>query len=562
MQLRPAGLRRTAALALGVAALLPAAASAATPAQVQSAVNLGTNWLRSQQDAATGEIPGFGGDWSLSAFASAGVHAADIRKTGPSAQDFYATLWGGDDWAAPVDPETGFNPSFIGANDFERAILQTRAAGLDAARLSAKSNLVAQLASTHGPGGTYGTPGQFSVTIFGLLALAETPAPTAVLADSARTIRANRHDDGGWGYTLVTTPAERAAKSDIDITGAALAALCTAGARSTDPAVAGGIFFLRSQLDNATGAFEAQFGRNTDSNAWAVAGLRACRIDPQSPPWTTTAGKTPLDFLIAQQRMSGPYAGSFKYSPDEDDSFINLYTSQDAVRALAGGVFSARTPARANPADPARRPRPKVARGTKVPVTLAVDDGRGDIRLCRVDVPAQIVVWGLLGFSKNAGDGCVTDLAYSDGVLTTLNGKGGSWSLRVNNQAEEPVGSQPIGFGAFVYVRRYAPGQITASAASLDLGTTKVGRSSAPKDVYIRLENAPERLTASLTGSGRAQFTLVADGCTGKTVQPGAGCQLRVRFNPTATGTRNATLRIAGSTSSTPVNVALTGKGS
>ena len=119
-----------------------------------------------------------------------------------------------------------------------------------------------------------------------------------------------------------------------------------------------------------------------------------------------------------------------------------------------------------------------------------------------------------------------------------------------------------MSFGQFVSLRRQAPGTLTASRASIDLGTVKVGKSSAVQEVWIRMENASERLTVALTGANRAQFAIAADGCTGKTVQPGAGCPVRVRFNPTGTGARSATLTVAGASGSTPATVALTGRGS
>ncbi len=559
-----AGLRRGAAVALAAAAL-PAAAQAATPAQVDGAVSAGATWIRSQQVPATGEIAGFGGDAALSALAAAGVHPADVRAGGPSAQDFYAGLWASSQWATPPDPATGSNPGGIGTSNFEQAILQARPTGLDLARLSASSNLVAQLASLHHAGGAYGPPSQFSLTVFGLLAMARTPASPAVLAESAKTIRANRHDDGGWNFGLVTSDADRTAVSDIDVTGATLAALCESGATSRDPVVAGGLAFLRGKLDSATGGFNAQFGQNTDSNAWAVSGLNACRVDPQSPAWTTTAGKTPVDFLVSQQRTSGPFAGSFRYAPGEDDSFISLFSTQDAVRALAGQAFSARTPARANQADPSSRPRPKVAKGTLVPVTLAVDDGRGDIRLCRVLNPSGAGLASVLlrAYAPSKPGACVNSLDYSsDGQLYSVNGKQGSWQLRLDRAAEVPAANQPVSFGQFVSLRRQAPGTVTASRASIDLGTVRVGRSSAVQEMWIRMENASERLTVALTGANKAQFAIAADGCTGKTVQPGAGCPVRVRFNPTGTGARSATLTVSGASGSTPASVALTGRGS
>ena len=309
-------------------------------------------------------------------------------------------------------PRPSSNASFIGAADFSRAILLAHAAGLQPTRLSAEQNLLAQLAALYkADSGSYGSP---TVTggVFGALAAARAGVPRAVLAKSAAFVRAQQHDDGGWTIMLVTSPANAAAPGDIDMTGVAIGVLCETGATPDDPAVARGIAFLRDKLISATGGFDAMFGANADSNAWAIEGLSACGVDAQSAAWTTPAGKTPVDFLLTLQRTSGPNAGSFKWLPtDGDDDAPNLYSSQNALRAVAGGTFTADPPARANPGDPVVRPAPTVADGTPVPLALAVDDGHGDVRLCRVVAPAGVTVADVLTVAQVASAplGCVDE---------------------------------------------------------------------------------------------------------------------------------------------------------
>ena len=91
---------------------------------------------------------------------------------------------------------------------------------------------------------------------------------------------------------------------------------------------------------SSSGAFESEFGVNTDSNAWAVDGLKACGIDPQAAEFTgaAPAKKTPLNFLISQQ-VGG---GGFRYGTS--GSTAEEYASQDAVRALGSGGFTATPP--------------------------------------------------------------------------------------------------------------------------------------------------------------------------------------------------------------------------
>ena len=85
-----------------------------SPADIQTSYQRGATYIRGLQNLATGEIPGFGGDWSLSALAAAGVNAADVHGPNagdPSAQDFYLNTWTGATWKG--------NPTFA-ATDYER----------------------------------------------------------------------------------------------------------------------------------------------------------------------------------------------------------------------------------------------------------------------------------------------------------------------------------------------------------------------------------------------------------------------------------------------------------
>ena len=124
------------------------------------------------------------------------------------------------------------------------------------------------------------------------------------------------------------------------MTGAAMAALCTAGVANTDEAIVAARKYLASIFVDSTGVLESPFGVNTDSNAWAVQGLKACGIDPQGSEFTgpEPGKKTPVDFLISQQ-VAG---GGFRY-PTSGTS-VEEYASQDAVRALGSGGFTATPP--------------------------------------------------------------------------------------------------------------------------------------------------------------------------------------------------------------------------
>src|SRR4029078_9772669 len=127
----------------------------------------------------------------------------------------------------------------------------------------------------------------------------------------------NQHNDGGWTFERAEGNPERLARpSEPDETGAAMAALCTAGVPRGAPAVVNAENYLKSTLIASTGAFNAPFGPNTDSNAWGVQGLNACGINPQEPGFTTVLGKTPIDFLLSQQVASG----GFSYQATESEA--------------------------------------------------------------------------------------------------------------------------------------------------------------------------------------------------------------------------------------------------
>ena len=493
MQCHRAARRAVAAcVAVAAVALAPSAASAAPPDQVADSVAAGAAWLRTQQNPATGQLTGFGGDYAVSALAAAGVHAADVRGPGatdPSVQDHYAGVW-----AALTAPSS-------------TAILFGHAGGIDVQRLSASTNLVAGLAAFYNRSGDLEgsfANGATNTTAFSTLALARVGAPAAVLAKLNAYLRGQQHIDGGWNFGRVATDAQRAAAGSVDMTGAALAALCETGAGANDPDVRAGLSFLEGRQDPATGAFG-----NVDSTGWAVSGLNACGIDPQGGRFTTAAGLTPADFLLSQQDAGGAFL--FSGAP-------NLYSTQNAVRALAGEAFSADPPRRLVAADPRLRPVPAVADGTATPHALALDDGAGDVRLCNVTAPAGGSLATLLAA---APADCVGSFVSGGGQLTAVNGRAGAWRVRLDRGPERPAGdAQVVAFGDTVALRLPASGTAPAlpgiagepgpaGPAGLDGAAGPAG----PRGARGRTGRATcrvrskRRVTCRVTGSSRARLT-------------------------------------------------------
>lgn len=454
---------RTALLATGscLALLAAAPASYATTsgADLRAAVQRGADYLEDQQAAdGTFQPSTFGGPTSYSAIAAAGRHPADTAvPAGTDAQTGLFNLLTTPGFTAPTNPN-GDSAGRVG--QIQRGILESEAAGIDSRRVAANQNLVAQLAGYYNGGyfsiaPTTANPERRSTNFaaFGSLALTRVGAPRFLLDQSVRVLRANQHNDGGWNFPLAITDTARAGGSDVDMTGATLAALCETGLTTNDPAVRGGVNFLKSTL-NADGAFDGGFP-NVSSNAWAVSGLNKCGIDPQGTDYTSSAGNTPIDYIVSQQNADGGFFSAYSGDPGTPiDS--DTYSTQDALRPLAGEAFSAEPPARVDPALSRKRTVPAVADGTTVPVALAVDNGARGITFCRVNVPNGASLATLLANANTSSTpgGCATGGEFTGGQVSKLNGQTGTWAYSTNGDAEEIAAGQAVRFGDFVALRR------------------------------------------------------------------------------------------------------------
>ncbi len=459
--MRSVSIRRAAALcaSLLVLSALPATAAAtSTPAEINAAVEAGAAYFSAKQEAATGGIAGsFGVEMATTALVAAGVDAANLRVGAgdPSLQDFTLGEYGAESW--------GESPPQSPAASYAQAILTAHAAGLDPARLSAVSNQPAQLAGVWNPAiGSFGDPSS-NGTALAILAMKQTPLPNWALAPALAFLRRNQHDDGGWTYFASLSPQARAEPSEEDTTGAAIAALCEAGVPAYDPAVSAALDYLNGRLANASGGIEYLFGGvNADATGWVVSGLNACGIDPQSPAWTTLAGRTPVDFLLSLQVHSGDDAGGFGY---EDASEANFYASQDALRAIAGAAFTAEPQSVRTP--------PTVAAGTPVPHLLAIGLAPGNVRMCKVTAPAGASLAQVLAAAKATSypEGCVASFSLSGGEVAAIDGispegQDEAWLLRLDRGSLATAGEQPIGFGDVVSLRIGArPGDAAGTVA-------------------------------------------------------------------------------------------------
>ncbi|MBV2356721.1 hypothetical protein KUM39_20470 [Streptomyces sp. J2-1] len=435
---RTVKLRRSAVMAasaVGAFALttLPAAATS-TPAQIATSKTNGVAYLKSLQEA-DGSYAGAGlsNEWAFSALAAAGTAAVDVTPggdTSKNARTVYRNLLATSTWPSSTPVVT----------DYERATLNGYAAGIDPARVSASRNLVADMYGywQTSEAGYFGPSGNFNGTVFAALALngAKTQGggqriPQALRDAVVARIRANQHNDGGWTFTKAEGSAsDLAAASDIDMTGAAMAALCVSGVPATDTDIVQAKAFLKGKLVASSGAFNSMFGVNTDSNGWAVSGLNACGINAQTGDFLTSMGRTPVDFLIAQQFNPG---GGFKYLPSNTSP--SAYASTDALRAVAGGGFTATPPAPVTSGAPQWVAQSTFTAGTATKLALTVDDGAGGLKVCSVSLTptaGTTTLGAVLDAATGTAtpSGCVTGVtpASGTGTITTVNGKANSGS--------------------------------------------------------------------------------------------------------------------------------------
>jgi hypothetical protein len=432
--------------ALGALALtaLPAFATS-TPAQIATSKTNGVTYLKSLQ-AADGSYAGSGlsNEWAFSAFAAAGTAVVDVAPGGDptkNARTVYRNLLSTAAWpsATPV------------VTDYERGTLNAYAAGIDPARVSASRNLIANIYAywQTAEAGYFGPSANFNGTVFAALALGgaktqsgATRIPQALTNSMVTRIRANQHNDGGWTYQKVEgNPTAINTASDVDMTGAAMAALCASGVPNTDTDVVQAKNFLKGKLVSASGAFNSLYGVNTSSNGWGVAGLNACGINPQSADFTTPHGKTPIDFLIANQYNP---AGGFKYKPA--DTTPSAYASIDALRAVAGGGFTTAPPVPDTVGAPQWVAQPAFTSGTATTLGLTVDDGAGNLKVCSVSITptgTTATLGDVLAAATTAAapSGCVTSVTPSSGTgtITSVNGKANSgsntWKVSVDGSS-------------------------------------------------------------------------------------------------------------------------------
>ncbi len=439
--------------------LLPTTASAtSSKAEIEASVGKGVTYLEGLQETSGG----FPSDWDVNSLAAAHVAAANVKKVGAEtdARTWYRKLVGNE--TATKWPKEAL------VTEYERAALVAYAAGIDPARVSKTQNLIAGIASYYQPEspGYYGPPGNFNGTVFALLALADAKTtagvqrvPNVLFKKSIEAIEKNQHTDGGWAWEKAEgNETKLKAAAEPDMTGAAIAALCNAHVEKTSTVVKKAVTYLKGLLASSNGAFESEFGANTDSNAWAVQGLDACGIEPQSTEFTASGTKkTPIDFLISQQLASG----AFRYLTT--GSTANEYSSQDAVRALAGAAFTVAPPVPTGGLEQWFAASGFSAEAVKSPVTLIVNNESTALKVCSVTFAPKETTTTLekvlvAAEAEAAPAACVTGHSSETGAISQINGYPSPakalWDYSIDGGTEKQATlTSEIHLGDTIYLR-------------------------------------------------------------------------------------------------------------
>jgi Prenyltransferase and squalene oxidase repeat len=221
----------------------------------------------------------------------------------------------------------------------ERTILVIRSAGLSA-RSFAGHDLVAALDRHLKPNGSVSD--QVNLTSFAVLALR-----SAGVAPSQRTlawlVRQQGHD-GGYGF------AGAGSDSDVDDTGATLEALAGARVAGAAAARSRAVGYIRRHQDR-DGGFPSMPGQgsNAQSTAWAIQGLDAAGVNPNSLHQRGS--------VSAPDYLRGLIAGNGSVSYARGDKETPVWVTGEALMALEGKPLplaavrvTAATPAPATPA--------------------------------------------------------------------------------------------------------------------------------------------------------------------------------------------------------------------
>jgi Squalene-hopene cyclase C-terminal domain/Prenyltransferase and squalene oxidase repeat len=285
------------ALVLALVLVLPAAATAATPAQ------RATSYLVKAQnrDGGFGATPGAGSSplytgWAGLGLGSTGRNPRDVSRPRGRSLARYVVRGAG---------------RLTDIGEIERTALVAHVAGLSPRSFGGR-DLIDEIQGRRRHDGSIS--GFVSYTAFGIMALRAGGAPAG--GSTIRWLIESQNSDGGFGVA-------RSSASDSDMTGAALQALATVGRRNGGPAKRAASWLVDNQ--NGDGGFGQFKGRpsNAQSTAYAVQGLLAAGAG-------SGAVSRARSYLTRLQRGDGhvAYSSSSNQTP--------VWVTAQALMALQG----------------------------------------------------------------------------------------------------------------------------------------------------------------------------------------------------------------------------------
>jgi len=278
-------------------------------------VTAGLNYLRSQQDADSGKINGFGGesDWAAIAFSANNIEVDDVKNGDISLRDYLLADLPVPDSAATV---------------WERKILAIVAIGEDPSNFGGV-NFVENLENLYSEN-QIGDPTLVNDDIFGILALiASGPLGSQdILADALDFVISHQYKNGGFSWTTDTTCPW--CGPDSNDTAAAIQALKAAQDRGlnhpdleTALDMAEEFLLLTTQKENGGFGYDSFSDADGSSTAWALMALNVLNLD-ESPEATKAAA-----WLAANQNSGGGFHYQAGFGSDTS-------TTSHAVIALSG----------------------------------------------------------------------------------------------------------------------------------------------------------------------------------------------------------------------------------
>jgi hypothetical protein len=108
-----------------------------------------------------------------------------------------------------------------------------------------------------------------------------------------------------------------------------------------------------------------------------------------------------------------------------------------------------------------------------------------------------------------------------------------------------------------------SPPFVSLAPDNLDFGNQVVRRTSATKRIIVKNTGGKPLYFSSvdLGGDNPNSFAVLKDTCTGATIDPEKACIVDVTFTPSATGGRNARLRLNDNALDSPQRLKLKGNG-